>query len=92
LDPGVCFVGAVSAEPHTIVLESELPDIPRCLRFAGSEKTDEVCRVSAADEYPAAVRRVADHLSNPANRLRLDFRGDRRECKRADVLIYSSRQ
>ncbi len=62
------------------------------LRGAGGEEADEVRHVAAAHQQAVAVGGKPNQLGDPADGLRFDLGGDRRQPPGADVLVDRRRQ
>jgi hypothetical protein len=88
LNPGMCFDRPIYAESAArITGDTLLAHVPACLCQTRSQETDEIGHVAAADEEPAAIRRIADQLRDPPYGLRFDFRRGRRQDEGPDVRV-----
>ena len=93
LNPRVRLGRRVDSEARRpTAADAALAHVPAGLRGARGEQADDVGHVAAADEQAAAVGRVADELGDPADGLRLDLRGRRRQRPGAHVRIDRRRQ
>ena len=92
LDPGVRFGRRVDAQRRRASPRSPAVRTSGGFGGAGGEEADEVRHVAAAHQQAAAVGRKPDQLGNPADGLRFDLGGHRRQPPCADVLVDGRRQ